>query len=360
MIPSPPAPSSAELPAARPLSDNEVGIGERSDLSRLNWRGVDLAIGIATIIGWRLTAGLMGNSTSNIPTAVHIVVGLMLPMLFVFAYPLWAYRRAGGKWQIRWPTPATIAIEVVCAALTVMTLLSALVLLSQMVTRFSGGPPEIDPGMRNIVDSANPALFALFATLACVWAPIAEELYFRGFLQNALGRWLPVWLAAVLQTLGFAFAHHYAGVHFVAILIVGFGLTLHYLWRRSLLASSLVHCGFNTFMTAMLGTWMMLQANAPVLGVEGDADADNCRIAHVLADSPAERAGLRVGDVVVTINDRPVDSFQTLRMLLWSHQAGEEVTLQLERGTQRITTTVTLAARDEVTSPTLPNPDGSH
>lgn len=40
-----------------------------------------------------------------------------------------------------------------------------------------------------------------------VAAPLVEELLFRGLLQNALARYLPIWGAIILSSLGFALVH---------------------------------------------------------------------------------------------------------------------------------------------------------
>ena len=68
------------------------------------------------------------------------------------------------------------------------------------------------------------------------------------------------------------------------------------------------------------------------LGVQSDPDADECRIAKVDAGSPAEKAGLKVGDVVTRFDDKRIEKFQDLVDLLGGHRPEDEVTLEVRRG----------------------------
>jgi len=47
-----------------------------------------------------------------------------------------------------------------------------------------------------------------------------------------------------------------------------------------------------------------------VIGIAGGCSPVSCTVTAVKEDSPAERAGVRVGDVIETIGDRPIDSFR--------------------------------------------------
>jgi serine protease Do/serine protease DegQ len=59
---------------------------------------------------------------------------------------------------------------------------------------------------------------------------------------------------------------------------------------------------------------------------------EGAQIAQVQADSPAERAGLRPGDLVTALNGRPVRAAAELRARLGVIPAGETVELRIERG----------------------------
>lgn len=59
----------------------------------------------------------------------------------------------------------------------------------------------------------------------------------------------------------------------------------------------------------------------------------------------ADLAGLRIGDTVVGVNDRPLGSEWTLLQGLLDRQASEQVMVSVRRGDVTVTLPVTLAAR---------------
>ncbi|MEX0936393.1 MAG: PDZ domain-containing protein [Pirellulales bacterium] len=83
-----------------------------------------------------------------------------------------------------------------------------------------------------------------------------------------------------------------------------------------------------------------------VLGVSlesGDPYVKPPQVAVVWPKSPAIDAGLQVGDRIVGVDNRQVESQMQLRNALGSHYAGESIHLALLRGDQRIETELGLA-----------------
>jgi serine protease Do len=68
-------------------------------------------------------------------------------------------------------------------------------------------------------------------------------------------------------------------------------------------------------------------------------------VTQVAADSPAERAGIRVGDVIVKWGDRPVNTPDDLLFLVASTEPGSKVKVVLCRGGQKQEVTVTVGVR---------------
>ncbi|MFJ7114623.1 S1C family serine protease [Streptomyces albogriseolus] len=60
---------------------------------------------------------------------------------------------------------------------------------------------------------------------------------------------------------------------------------------------------------------------------------------------PADKAGLKPGDVITKLDDRVIDSGPTLIGEIWTHKPGDEVTLTYERGGKEHTTELTLGSR---------------
>jgi membrane protease YdiL (CAAX protease family) len=107
------------------------------------------------------------------------------------------------------------------------------------------GEQDVSAAARELTDRAtDPLSVVLVFIVVAVGAPLAEEIYFRGFAQRIFGRSLqPAW-AILLSSLFFA-ATHFQILQFPALLV--FGLILGTLaWRAGRLGPAIwAHVGFN-------------------------------------------------------------------------------------------------------------------
>jgi S1-C subfamily serine protease len=69
-------------------------------------------------------------------------------------------------------------------------------------------------------------------------------------------------------------------------------------------------------------------------------------LVQVEEDTPAEKAGLLIGDTLLAIDGQPMGDGDALRQHLRRMQAGQTVTLQILRGGERREMTATLGAAD--------------
>jgi S1-C subfamily serine protease len=84
----------------------------------------------------------------------------------------------------------------------------------------------------------------------------------------------------------------------------------------------------------------------PYFGVEeGDNTTPNCRIGDVYPDSPAQRAGIKPGDVITSFDGKKIESFDDLTRQLVPHKPGDEVVVQILRDDKPMTLTVVIARR---------------
>lgn len=74
-------------------------------------------------------------------------------------------------------------------------------------------------------------------------------------------------------------------------------------------------------------------------------DGGGLRITKVGAETPAETAGLKVGDVILKLNDKPLAKREELQELLKEMAAGDEIKLELERDGKTETLTLNLGER---------------
>lgn len=82
------------------------------------------------------------------------------------------------------------------------------------------------------------------------------------------------------------------------------------------------------------------------LGIATEArDSGGLRVTKVGAESPAETAGLKVGDVILKLNDKPLARRDELQALLKEMAAGDEIKLEIERDGKPETLTLNLGER---------------
>ncbi len=74
-------------------------------------------------------------------------------------------------------------------------------------------------------------------------------------------------------------------------------------------------------------------------------DGKGVLVEKVHEDTPAEKAGIRAGDVIVKIGDREIDTSRRLRRVLSTYDAGEEIRIEIVRDGARRTLTAQLEER---------------
>jgi len=70
-------------------------------------------------------------------------------------------------------------------------------------------------------------------------------------------------------------------------------------------------------------------------------EASSVQIAQIVAGSAAEKAGLKVGDLILKVDDTTIDSNTTLAAVISGFNAGDTATLTIQRDGQEQTVTVT-------------------
>ncbi|HTN75559.1 MAG TPA: trypsin-like peptidase domain-containing protein [Pirellulaceae bacterium] len=93
--------------------------------------------------------------------------------------------------------------------------------------------------------------------------------------------------------------------------------------------------------------WGSMAGNAPFLGVQGDPESKDAKIAKVFPGTPAEQAGLKVGDLVLKVDGQEITEFAKLSSLVGDKSPGDKMKLQVKRGEETLEIEVTIGKRSE-------------
>ena len=154
--------------------------------------------------------------------------------------------------QINWGRGRVIAgmmagVAVWMAALVVTWVLSA--------GLEKWGWQSAEQAMVTYMRGAGRLEFAFLAIVAGFWAPMVEEIYFRGWLQGLVGQKMRPWETILLVAFVFALLHG-IGVFSLGIFFAGvvFGVVA---WRWGLVSATVAHIIFNTMTVfAARGGWL--------------------------------------------------------------------------------------------------------
>jgi len=70
-------------------------------------------------------------------------------------------------------------------------------------------------------------------------------------------------------------------------------------------------------------------------------------VADVTPDGPAYKSGLKPGDIVLSLDGKPMENARQLEVNLWRFPVGDKVTLEMLRGADRLTMDVSVTAQDD-------------
>jgi photosystem II stability/assembly factor-like uncharacterized protein len=84
---------------------------------------------------------------------------------------------------------------------------------------------------------------------------------------------------------------------------------------------------------------------AVYMGVQGTEEKTGTKLVDVAANSPADQAGLKVSDVLISMDGKPVANQAALVELLRPHKVGDKIKAAYQRGSEKKEVEVALAAR---------------
>jgi membrane protease YdiL (CAAX protease family) len=229
---------------------------ERNDSTRIRsyirWGLGDISIGVVgtlllifilASISQVLVANHYGEETPEAYVASFIAT-ILWDLGFVLLVLTIVKRRGAGPRNLGLREPVTTTGHTLLWIAGGYLMLYSTVVIYNIIVSVLGlhflEPSEQLPS--SVFDNDIVIAFAGIAIVLC--APIAEEIFFRGFLFGGLTRYLPVWAAALLSGAVFSLAHANVGL-IIPFTIVGAILAMLYVRTNSLVTNISVHLLFN-------------------------------------------------------------------------------------------------------------------
>ncbi|MBA3485097.1 MAG: CPBP family intramembrane metalloprotease [Pirellulales bacterium] len=272
-----------------------------------------------------------------------ILITSVIAQLFMLFLPITTHL---PRAPLQLPTLKRCWIEFLIALPVVIALASTIVVLEYAVSHVAPGKSILPERILRMAESSNHMAVYSFMLITFTLVPISEEVFFRGFLQNAFRARKPWLLATIVQCAIFGFGHSFGIVHAVGACVMGIVLTVLYEWRQFLITPIMVHAGSN-FLSAVALTWLMWTSpGTPILGVSGDT-GPSCVVQEVVPDSAAANAGIQRGDVIITFGAERIRGFPHLVETVRRYQPGDRIPVSIERAGSPMKLEVVLGRRGD-------------
>jgi membrane protease YdiL (CAAX protease family) len=211
--------------------------------------GVTILAGIVAGV----ISGVFGADLDDPPSGLNIGLTYFQDVALVGAALVFARMAApptARDFGLRRPASLPKAVGLLVAVWVSFYALSALWVTAMGIDSEDDLPEQLG------VDETTAALI-LVLVLVTVMAPIAEEVFFRGYFFTALRNWRGMWPAAILT--GIVFGGIHAGSSpigfIVPLAIFGIGLCLLYHWSGSLYPCIALHALNNSVAFGVTQDW---------------------------------------------------------------------------------------------------------
>jgi membrane protease YdiL (CAAX protease family) len=215
------------------------------------WRSLLFAVAIVVaaigasilfVAVWALRFGPKSISATAPSFVLWTQTAVYLPLLLLllFVLPLLA-RRSLTELGLRVPTFEEVGWGL-AGSVGMFAVISAIGAIEERFFHLKIQETAVD-----LLKSTTGIETFFFALFACLAAPLVEEFVFRGFIFNALLRYAPAGVAAVLSALLFGLAHADPNSLNAVLPLAGGGVVLALVYYRTgaLTASMISHAVFN-------------------------------------------------------------------------------------------------------------------
>lgn len=151
-----------------------------------------------------------------------------------------------GLWPIVVSMPAFEIFKEFIKSFLIVLLINLVVgLAGKLVSIVFNTPIEQPEVWQWISYAPNSYVIVVFLIMGFTIVPVAEEIFFRGFLYNALKTRFPIFFASIMQAVFFSFLHGYKLLNAFLVVLIGIALAIVYEKRKNLLSPIFVHAIMN-------------------------------------------------------------------------------------------------------------------
>jgi membrane protease YdiL (CAAX protease family) len=229
---------------------------------RVDWTPKDVLFGIFWFIGAFILAPVPLTlpvllATSDDSTAFYatsLVLSMAAQAALIAIAAAFTFRKYGGRWErlgLHQPDWSTIgwAAAAVIAAFAAAAVYAGIIELFDVDALRSERDDQLPD---KILDT--PALMVLAGIAVIAFAPLCEEVFFRGFVFPGLGRAWGAWAGIAVSALLWSLAHISPNIYKTLVPIFAIGLVFGFVYWRSgnLVSTVLAHLVFNVLSFAQL------------------------------------------------------------------------------------------------------------
>lgn len=221
----------------------------KNNLNGSYWPTWDIILGIliitSIVVFMRFVPKIMPNPYGSRLSSLIALSLCVLPFMVLTTYSLYRCRKRGLRPLYPSITPSQLLKEIPLS-LWYAFLISAFVstIIAMLAYIFKIDKPD-NSFVESLSLAPNGMLVVGLIILAVVIGPIAEEMFFRGFLYNVFKMRLSLKSAAILQAALFALYHQYELSGRIGVFFVGVAFAIIYERRNTLLSPTLVHTTMN-------------------------------------------------------------------------------------------------------------------
>lgn len=165
------------------------------------------------------------------------IIGTIITDILISVLGVFVIRRYFGKYNNR---------RFSCISFRYIIYISCLLLVCWLFSQITAtwyltNVGDVSFDVYQDITTMNPVAYLL---LSAVFAPVAEEVIYRGVIFNSVKKGFPVWIAYVVSAFVFAFMHGTV-VHMIIGFVCGILFAVVYQYTKSLRISILMHAAYN-------------------------------------------------------------------------------------------------------------------